>query len=262
MCKISINQELNGIELSFDSKPCADVLEAVKGQGFKWHRVKKIWYAKQTAERLTFAQTLGQVQENITDNQAELKARYMDIICNEVWKTERMQEYARKNIGYIVELENGDITDIEKPRIETSFCFGFGMYGIDPDGEGQKRASDMEQHARTNESYFINENLKDINGMIEALEDDSYHFYKFLHYTGQISGSKLKAVRYCRLGNTPEYNPGMWSNLIDLEELTDKERAALLNGYIEVKKAFTKRLNTYLKRYGLSKLNTWTYLVD
>ena len=30
----------------------------------------------------------------------------------------------------------------------------------------------------------------------------------------------------------------------------------------EVKKAFIKRLNTYLKKYGLSKLHTWTYLVD
>ena len=28
------------------------------------------------------------------------------------------------------------------------------------------------------------------------------------------------------------------------------------------KENFEKRLHTYLKRYGLSKLHTWTYLVD
>ena len=33
-------------------------------------------------------------------------------------------------------------------------------------------------------------------------------------------------------------------------------------GYEEVEKTFTKRLNTYLKRYGTSKLNVWTYLRD
>lgn len=266
MCKITINQELNGIELSFEKKPSAAMLEEIKKQGFRWHHVKKIWYAKQTAERVTFAESLGVIEGAAAvskDHQKELTERYMSIICADVWKDQHMQEYARKSLGYVVELANGDITDIDKPRIETSFCFGFGMYGIDPNGEGQERASKMEHHARTDQTYFINENLKDINSMIEALKDsDKYTFYKYLHYYGQPDGSKLKAVSYCRYFDRVEHNPGRWSNCRELEELTEEERAALLAGYEEVKKAFVKRLNTYLKRYGLSKLNTWTYLVD
>lgn len=37
---------------------------------------------------------------------------------------------------------------------------------------------------------------------------------------------------------------------------------ALIKGYEVVKEQFIKRLNTYLKRYGLTKLNVWTYLSD
>ena len=51
-------------------------------------------------------------------NQKELKEKYMDIIRAEVWQnSERMQEYARKECEYVVELSNGNIIDIEKPRI-------------------------------------------------------------------------------------------------------------------------------------------------
>lgn len=63
MCKININQELNGIELSFASKPEQATLDEIKAHGFRWNRSKRVWYAKQTNDRLTFAQTLGQIEE-------------------------------------------------------------------------------------------------------------------------------------------------------------------------------------------------------
>ena len=62
MCKVNLNKELNGIELAFDSKPERATLDAIKAQGFKWNGRKMVWYAKQTADRLTFAQTLGQIE--------------------------------------------------------------------------------------------------------------------------------------------------------------------------------------------------------
>lgn len=266
MASYTLNQELNGIEISFDQKPDTDTLTALKSAGYRWHRIKKVWYAKQTAERISIAARLTGQPEQPTEapkksDQDELKALYMDIICKEVWASPRMQEYARKNAAYIVPLDNGDITDIDKPSIETSFCFGYGYCGVSTQ-EDEDRASKAEQTARTDQDYFIRENMRDIDGWIEALTDDHYYFYKYTAYTGQPDNSHLKHISYCKLGDTPEYNPGQWSNVRSLEKLTDNEKAALLTGYQEVKKAFMKRLNTYLKRYGLSKLNTWTYLSD
>lgn len=62
MCKINLNQELNGIELSFESKPDKATLDSIKAQGFRWNGRKMVWYAKQTADRLTFAESLGQIE--------------------------------------------------------------------------------------------------------------------------------------------------------------------------------------------------------
>ena len=62
MCKINLNSELNGIELSFESKPDRATLDAIKAQGFRWNGRKMVWYAKQTEDRLTFAQSLGQIE--------------------------------------------------------------------------------------------------------------------------------------------------------------------------------------------------------
>lgn len=75
MCKINLNQELNGIELSFESKPERATLDAIKAQGFRWNGKKSVWYAKQSAERLTFAETLGQIEtktETKTTNKINL----------------------------------------------------------------------------------------------------------------------------------------------------------------------------------------------
>ena len=51
MVKITENKDLHGIELIFDTKPSSDVLNTLKENGFRWHRQKKLWYAKDTAER-------------------------------------------------------------------------------------------------------------------------------------------------------------------------------------------------------------------
>lgn len=61
------NEELNGIEITFDGKPAADIRDALKADGFRWHRQKKIWYAKNTAERLELAETItgGKLEDRL-----------------------------------------------------------------------------------------------------------------------------------------------------------------------------------------------------
>lgn len=58
MAQINFNKELNGIEILFEGKPDAATLDALKANGYRWHRVKKLWYAKQTPERVALAESL------------------------------------------------------------------------------------------------------------------------------------------------------------------------------------------------------------
>ena len=59
MCTMAINNQFNGIELTFAGKPAEEIREAMKAAGFRWHKQKKLWYAKKTAERLALAEKLS-----------------------------------------------------------------------------------------------------------------------------------------------------------------------------------------------------------
>ena len=42
------NEEKSGVEIKFDEKPDEEVRGALKEVGFRWHRWKSFWYAKET----------------------------------------------------------------------------------------------------------------------------------------------------------------------------------------------------------------------
>ena len=63
MTTLTLNQELNGIEVKFDAKPLQATLDGLKKLGFRWHNKKKLWYAKNTPERLEMAQAIADGEE-------------------------------------------------------------------------------------------------------------------------------------------------------------------------------------------------------
>lgn len=61
----TLNEQFNGIEISFPDKPAKAILEKIKNAGYRWHKVKKVWYAKQTSERLVIAQEVTNSNVNV-----------------------------------------------------------------------------------------------------------------------------------------------------------------------------------------------------
>lgn len=205
------------------------------------------------------------VQLKEKTDQKKLKEKYMDIICKEVWvDSVQMQEYARKKCEYVVELSNGTIIDIDKPSIEKNFCFGYGMYARSTDEEVAS-ADVLAEHAKTNTEYFIQENMKQITDNIVILKEalvENTEVYTFVRYYGAPDTSKLMGWKCCKIWDNPDNEPLKWSNLRTIRKLGKDDIQCIIDGYEEVGKRFQKRLQAYLKRYGLSKLNVWTYLRD
>jgi len=52
------NEQLNGIEIYFETKPKQEILNNLKENGFRWHNVKKCWYAKESETTLEIIQSL------------------------------------------------------------------------------------------------------------------------------------------------------------------------------------------------------------
>lgn len=78
MCTMTFNSQLNGIELVFAEKPAEEIREQLKALGFRWHRQKKLWYAKKTAERMALAEKLssGNIATETASAPAEIVSKY------------------------------------------------------------------------------------------------------------------------------------------------------------------------------------------
>lgn len=74
MATYAINQEFNGIEITFAEKPARDVLDAIKAAGYRWHNAKKLWYAKNTEKRLEIARKIADGETVAADTEKPRKA--------------------------------------------------------------------------------------------------------------------------------------------------------------------------------------------
>ena len=196
-------------------------------------------------------------------SQKELKKIYREELAK-VWD-EKMVNFCAKEAAIIIEYKGGFFA-IKKPKIKKDFCFGAGYNGM-TSAEDWDRANKMTSVASSDENYFISENLKEINHWIETLtqiKEEMRHnwaennFPRFMIETGtqyhrQPANCKL---RYFSVTDTLR-DKTQGELCLDVELIDD-----LIAGYEEVKKQFTKRLTAYLKRYGLSKIKAWSYIVD
>lgn len=186
--------------------------------------------------------------------QNELKSELL-----KVWGADsNMVGYCYKKTSNILELPDGLIT-FDKPSIKKDFCFSYGQNGVSSLGD-EENAWGAEKYARTNKSYFYNENLARYNELIKELtNNDSMELltiykayygkndnrllnYSLIHWADHEQKRNVLGVPY-RLG-------------------TDEEKRQIIEKLKEERAKFLKRLNTYYKRYGLEKLHTWTYLSD
>lgn len=160
---------------------------------------------------------------------------------------------------------NDCFLEFTKPSIQTRFCFGYGQNGIEADGD-YDRASEREKNMRTNEQAFIDANLKDLNESVKKLQDFIDNFFD--HKNTCFSSRYNKIFIYKNSYDHLAYLAWSWDydNIRSkddiIKEATKEDLLLIIEVYKQQIENLKKRLNTYLKRYGLSKLTTWTYLVD
>ena len=191
-----------------------------------------------------------------------------------VWgKDERMTNYCVNKAAAVIELPGGEITVIDKQHIETRFCFGESGYDYDD-------AASAAQHARTSEDYFKRENMGHFDNMIHDLEqcmnDDGYKrlvIYTGGAYCGQTEDCRLRNFGFARLTDIIDACGGScYLSELPGRELrvcgqacrvaTREELTIILDAYKAARQAHEKKVDAYLKRYGLSKVHAWTYWRD
>jgi len=163
--------------------------------------------------------------------------------------------YYQKKYLAALKLTDGRFYPVERLSIQTTFCFGAGCNGVstEEDWEGAAKAQEaihqFDNWLRAN----TEETESDILGFSDPYAEGRTWRDRDLKPFCCYYEKELRLLWRCGLGsNMPD----------DGHEPTEEERLVILAG-LKLKLAdITKRCKTYWKRYGASKLNTWTYLSD
>lgn len=267
MCTIARNEKWNSYELTFDGKPSEKVREFLKANGYRWNKTRGIWYGftdiseqlnatPETAE--TSEETAGKQAEQTADKaeQARIRAEFLAEIERIENSNKKWVDYHDKETARCVKFENGTIYAIEKPRIETRFCFGYGFCGISTEEE-ENDAEGMASYAKEKPNYFLEQNLKPFDDMIKRLDE-----YGENVYAAPMRDNTEKWVFFRVYRGWWDYENEFANVKAKMFKLSPADVEQLKKAYELERKAFEKRLNSYLKKYGTSKLRTWTYLSD
>lgn len=100
--KVELNEEKNGVEIYFSSKPSEEVRNNLKANGFRWSKYNKCWYTKQSENTLNFANSLLPKKDD----------KINDLLSNEVSATEEIKE-SNKNME-VENMSNNLYIDIEQ----------------------------------------------------------------------------------------------------------------------------------------------------
>lgn len=185
-----------------------------------------------------------------------LKEKYMELIKREVYPDNKgMQDFIQKKISQVIETQQGDLIAFEKPSIETKFCFGYSLSRYDT--ESYDEANSMADYASKSAEYFKKENLKGFEDWLTALENDELYIVR--HYYSSPADTKIKKLMHMKWYEIDRMSEERKKEYIPV---TGKNKEIIREAFETEIAKFEKRLDAYLKKYGTSKLRTWTYWQD
>ncbi len=186
---------------------------------------------------------------------ANLKALYLQEIAKAWGNDKSMMDYFDKKVSSVIQLSDGKLIAFDKEKIKTDFCFGYN-YGITYD-----EAIDQANKAMQSEVMFKHYNLEKYNDLLfdlkECLDDDciAQLYLKRSSYSGEKEPMNLYVIRCYAPSHVEEYK----EHYKDITLASKEDAETIYKAVLNEREKMEKRLNSYLKRYGLSKLNVWTY---
>ena len=174
-----------------------------------------------------------------------------------VWKNDsHMVDYCINRTVSLIKLSTGQLYATDKPRIETEFCFGYSSIGQGPSFEEcSEKMDDFRKHT---EEWFKNDNLQGFDSFLEQLDKkDVRELYLTSRYYNEYGANIVQTSWVsdfdfdCRGVRREEYT-----------KVSPEDKEAIRQVWLADRKEFEKRLDTYLKKFGTSKLRVWRYWID
>lgn len=221
-----------------DTKDIKDQLKALCGRFNPKLSCGAGWiFSKKMLPELEKLLKGGSVEKSSAQPKADEGAKYKKWL-EEYASTQKDADYYRKYCVGAVKLNDGYYL-MSKPSIETKFCFH-------DEGPNYEFYKELMADDKKMKDYFIDKNLRNIDIRIDQLQS-----MRPMIITSSWSDNRKsyeeENYRYEREGDV---------------RMTEAQRSELVKALQWKRAQFDKRLQTYLKRYGLTKIHTWTYWKD
>ena len=265
---VTRNEQKNGVEIKFFERPDAAILADLKAHGWRWSRFAGCWYNRYTEENAAYAAKVAgaasvsacvaaprkEEPEDENVNTPEIRELFAAEHAKLWGDDKRMVDHCVKKAEVVVRLTGGELVEIERPSITTSHCEG------EDDGRGRSMADAQagcdyfeteEGFKRTNIRGFDKDMVSAATRKEGSLWGEPLKFYVTTQYH---RGSEL-SLCYCHRTTKSRVNA------IRREANAEDIRRIRL-GYMMVRRSFVRRVNAYWRRFGNSKLRTWTYWTE
>lgn len=172
----------------------------------------------------------------------DIKKEYKKIWTTEKGINEEMVNYCINKIALYLKTKDGYFYILEKEKLNTKFWISEGS------NRDIKEALIICDEIKTTEDFFIEENLSKINHLINTINNNKNNLF----FAEMYKNSKIVAI------TTTKYDVLNKEN----RKLTPNEEIEVLKICEKYKELQTKKINSYLKRFGLSKIKANTYFGD
>ena len=174
--KIKLNEDKNGVEIYFTSKPSEEVRAALKSNGFRWSKYNKCWYAKQSEKALNFANSLIPVKEEM-EEAPEVVADVEEITRHEI-------EYTNQVLKEELEEVEREIKPLEVQEAKTEIKINNVLVG-----RKENNILDIKEHG-TEENIIITKYAILSNKDFDFMSNNLLNDFSFLEGHG---GSRAEA---------------------------------------------------------------------
>ena len=215
-----------------DTKQYREAFKAIRGSFNPRLSCGAGWiFSKKRIEDVKAILTGTKIEETKKDE----NTRYADILREYAESTDD-KEYYLKQYAAAVKLRDKYYI-IEKASIENRFCF----HDEGPSYDFYKKISSDDEKLK---DYFLRENRRTYTSNIDKIKENGAF------------------IKLCDNSNRAYISGSIGSINDDYTKATDEEKKEIINALEYALQLLDKRLNTYLKRYGVSKLYLWTYWAD
>ena len=272
--QVTRNEAKNGVEIRFFERPAAEVLADLKAHGWRWSRFAGCWYNRYSEDTAAYAQRVAgaaSVAAGVSTDQTPRRSSFIrkleeeakaSLVEYRAWLEADPKRVARlwkrdvsghiRDLVAAVKLDSGEWITFDKPSITTEHCEG------EDDGRGRSMA-DAQAGCRwfeTEVGFKTSNNIKSKfngpHGKTWGYGHDDWHRETWSVYArdGHAMLERKESGYYCQ--HEPDY----------CREVSPREWSAIRRA--DAWRAISKRrrVNAYWRRFGNSKLRTWTYWTE